>query len=213
MLQVRREEGLNMVLFKPRHAPLILRKLKWQTRRAWKKPRAKVGSLHWAQLKMFDPASRFARLHILKVWQEPLGKISRADAKAEGGNLDPDGKFEPYDKKAFLSVFDYINGPGMYEELVYAIEFEVVVQCPKCGTFNTPVDVFDDRAFEKHDTPLVVTTCPGGRLYPNEEAANKGDGPFKILTIGYACEKCGHHWGEKDWLTTIEADEYGPWWD
>lgn len=197
-----------MLLFKPRHALLILRKLKWQTRRAWKSQRVKEGSLQWAQLKMFDPASRFARLHIKRVWQEPLGKISRADAKAEGGNLDRDGKFEPYTPKAFLSVFEHINGPTMYEEPVYAVEFEVVVQCPKCGLWNVPVD-----EAEPHDSPSVVITCPGGRLYPNEKAALEEKGEFKVLNIDYECEKCQEAWGEKDWLTTIEADEYGPWWD
>lgn len=197
-----------MMLFKPRHVPMILgmegSPKKTQTRRAWAKQRVNAGSLQWAQLKMFDKASRFARLHIKRVWRESLGSISPADARAEGG----------YTKKEFLGVFEHINGPTRLEQPVYVVEFEVVVQCPKCGTFSRPIEWWDETAFkEKEDPAQIMIECPGGRLYPSEEASVKEEGPFKILDIGYYCTQCFHHWGEKDWLTTIDADKYGPWWD
>lgn len=72
------------MLFKPEHVDMIRSGRKTQTRRIWKSgPRAKVGKLHWAKT-AYNKDSRFARIEILRVWQEPLGAISDADAWAEG---------------------------------------------------------------------------------------------------------------------------------
>lgn len=72
------------MLFKPEHVNPILEGRKTQTRRIWKRRRAKPGSHHWAQTGMYKPETRFACLEVLRVWQEPLINISEADAKAEG---------------------------------------------------------------------------------------------------------------------------------
>lgn len=72
-----------MILFKSYLAVKVVNLEKTQTRRSWLKPRAKVGSTHWAQLNL-KPESRFARILIVqtKPWDPPF--ISNADARAEG---------------------------------------------------------------------------------------------------------------------------------
>lgn len=72
-----------MILFKPEHVAPILAGTKTQTRRIWKKPRAKVGAIHLAKTKMLSK-EYFARLEILEVYQERLINISDDDANAEG---------------------------------------------------------------------------------------------------------------------------------
>lgn len=73
-----------MLLFKPEHVEPILSGRKTQTRRMWKRRRAVPGSFHWAQTGYGKADTRFARLEILRVWQERLGAISHEDAVAEG---------------------------------------------------------------------------------------------------------------------------------
>ncbi len=72
-----------MLLFKPQHVEPILLGLKIQTRRSWKKARAKAGSIHLAKQRMLSK-EYFARLEILEVYKERLGSISEQDARAEG---------------------------------------------------------------------------------------------------------------------------------
>lgn len=113
------------LLFKPEHVPMILDGRKTQTRRLWPKGcRAKIGSVHWAQTRMLDTSSRFARLRILRVWQERLGGISPADARAEGYRSSHD----------YLMAFHRINRVPLVAErrveientLIWAVAFEVV---------------------------------------------------------------------------------------
>ena len=87
-----------MLLFKPIHVPLILSGEKVQTRRSWKKARAKVGAIHLAKIKMLSK-EYFARLLILAVYEERLGDISEEDARAEGYQT----------KYAYLVAFQEIN--------------------------------------------------------------------------------------------------------
>lgn len=72
-----------MILFQQEHILPILDGTKTQTRRIWKRPRAKVGSIHLAKTKMLSK-EYFARLEILAVGQERLGDITDEDANAEG---------------------------------------------------------------------------------------------------------------------------------
>jgi hypothetical protein len=72
-----------MLLFKPQHVDPILLGTKTQTRRFWKKARAKAGSIHLAKQKMIS-REYFARLEILDVYKERLGSISEQDALSEG---------------------------------------------------------------------------------------------------------------------------------
>jgi hypothetical protein len=112
-----------MLLFIPEHVPMILDGTKTQTRRIWKRKRCNVGAIHLAKTMMLSK-EYFAKLNILRVWQEPLGDISRADAIAEGYK----------DGNDYLNAFFTINKIGPFfhnrisylEGLVWCVEFKLV---------------------------------------------------------------------------------------
>ena len=110
-----------MMLFKDFHIAMILAGEKTQTRRSWKKARAKVGAIHLAKVKMLSK-EYFARLLILAVYEERLGDISEEDARAEG-----------YPSKyAYLIAFQEINHisdddfTDMLKMMIWVVKFEVV---------------------------------------------------------------------------------------
>jgi hypothetical protein len=106
------------MLFKIEHIAPILDGTKTQTRRLWKRPMVKVGGLYWAQTALYKSESRFARLKVLRLWQERLGDITEADARAEG-----------YPSRAdYFLAFRRINrlSGDVFDLHVYCVEFEVV---------------------------------------------------------------------------------------
>ena len=103
-----------MILFQPKHVPLILDGRKRQTRRLGKK-RCNVGSIHQARTKLFGEP--FARLRICAVEQQRLGDITVEEARAEGYD-------SIYD---FRQAFWKINGyPKNMDDLeVWVIKFKL----------------------------------------------------------------------------------------
>jgi len=106
-----------MLLFKPEHVDPIRSRRKTQTRRSWRRPRVRVGSIHQCRTRMLDASSTFAHIRILWVWRERLLDISEADAHAEGY----------LSREAYWTAFVRINGPlAEPNPLVWVVEFEVV---------------------------------------------------------------------------------------
>ena len=110
-----------MLLFKPIHVPLILYGEKDQTRRKWKKARARVGSIHLAKVKMLS-REYFARLEILAVYEERLGDISEEDARAEGYPTQYD-YLVAFQKINHISDDDFTD---MLKTVVWVVHFKVV---------------------------------------------------------------------------------------
>lgn len=67
-----------MLLFKHFHIPPILNGTKTVTRRYWKKPRIKVGSIQRCQTALFTQ-DYFAKVRITKVYAQPLKEMGDAD--------------------------------------------------------------------------------------------------------------------------------------
>ncbi len=103
------------MLFKPEHVGLILSGRKTQTRRVWKKPRARVGSVHKAKTALFS-LDHFALIRITGLRREQLGDITLEDVKREG-----------YDTlEEFKEVWTWINGCWNPELEVYVVSYEMV---------------------------------------------------------------------------------------
>lgn len=110
------EGGGGVILFKQEHVPMILSGRKTQTRRKWKKPRAKVGSIHQAKTG-FKKDDTFALIRITGIRHEAMGDISDEDVYREG-----------YDsREAFADIWRRIHGTDPDPtEVVTVIDFEVV---------------------------------------------------------------------------------------
>lgn len=108
-----------MLLFKPEHIKLIQQGIKTQTRRIWKKPRCKTGSIHKAKTEMFSKEF-FAELFIIDIHKEYLLDISEEDAKAEGG----------YTREEFFKIWNEINPkyPSSSNSKVYVVSFDPIVK-------------------------------------------------------------------------------------
>jgi len=103
------------LLFKPEHVDLILSGRKTQTRRVWKKSRAKVGVVHKAKTALFSP-DHFALIRITGLRRERLGDITLEDVRREG-----------YDTlEEFKAVWVRINKTWDPELEVYVVSFELV---------------------------------------------------------------------------------------
>jgi hypothetical protein len=102
------------LLFKPEHIELIKQGKKWQTRRRWKKNRAREGAVHKLQTELFGKT--VGHILILKVWKEPLTYV---DCKAEGYKSRSD----------FKGIWKRIHKKWTYNEVVTVVEF-VYVDAP-----------------------------------------------------------------------------------
>ena len=104
-----------MLLFKPKHEKPIKTNVKTATRRRWRRCRVKVGSIHKCQMKLFSK-DYFAKVRILKAYQQPLCDMRAKDYKAEGGCT----------KQEFIDIWTKINGSYDPLEVVWVVEFETV---------------------------------------------------------------------------------------
>ena len=104
-----------MILFKSHHVDMIKAGAKTQTRRVWKRPRAKIGSVHKVKTELFSP-NYHCLIRIVDVHQERLGDISVSDVWAEG--------YQTLDE--YAEVWTSINGVWDPDQLVYVVSFEVV---------------------------------------------------------------------------------------
>lgn len=103
------------MLFKPEHVPMILNDTKTETRRIWKSCHVKVGNVYQAKTQMISK-DFFAKIKVLKVWQEKLSDITEESAKREGYPT----------REVYFQKFDEINGNTPLWTVVYAIRFERV---------------------------------------------------------------------------------------
>ena len=113
----------GMILFKPEHIQPILEGRKTETRRSWKKPRAKKGAIHIAKTKMLS-SDYFARIRIKYVRKQRLGAITTEEVLREGYSRKEEylQKFIDINKLKSITPNDLIHSP--FE--VYVIGFEVV---------------------------------------------------------------------------------------
>jgi len=110
------------MLFKPEHVDVILSGKKTQTRRIWKRPRAKVGSIHRAKTVLFS-RQYFALIRITEVRRERLGDISIEDIHREG-----------YQTLAgFKAEWIRINGSWDPDAEVFVVSFELADRSEQSG--------------------------------------------------------------------------------
>jgi hypothetical protein len=171
-----------MILFRPCHVPLILRREKTETRRLWLKGcRVKEGSIHQAKTTLFGEA--FAELRILKVYKQMLADMTEADAKAEG----------EYTMDQYRRIWAEINGFWEASTVVWVVKFEILDpalnshNCLECGKRCRVIRVSPYRGQEK----------PTG-LYLRD-ISEICDG--RERTIGVLCDKC--------WPTLIDQGKIG----
>lgn len=102
-----------MLLFKRRYRRKILAGKKTATRRFWKKQHVNVNSIQQAKTG-YRKEDKFARLLILKVYQQRLGDMTEQDAIDEGCKsleeykqevIDLEGKWDP-DAMPFVIKFN-----------------------------------------------------------------------------------------------------------
>jgi len=116
-----------MILFKPEMAEKILTGEKTVTRRRWKRPRVKVGSIHQCYTRPAfarPPGKPFTKIRILDIRHElmpaydwnGLPELSDMEAKREG--------FENWE--AFARAWTAMHGKKSENEPCYRVKFEVV---------------------------------------------------------------------------------------
>ena len=102
------------MLFKPEHVDMILAGKKTQTRRAWKRPMAKIGGVYRVKTKMLSKEYH-CLIEVVAIRKEKLKLITEADAKLEGyGTV-----------WQYITVWELINGSWDGNQEVYVIDFRV----------------------------------------------------------------------------------------
>jgi len=110
-----------VILFKTEMVDLIRSGNKTQTRRFWRRPRVKAGSVHQVKTSYYHKTD--LRIRILRVWEQPLDHMTEAEAQAEG--------FESW--AYFMAYINKIIGKRdtiAEGRRCYAVEFELCEPSP-----------------------------------------------------------------------------------
>jgi len=117
-----------MLLFKPYHRGLVLSHRKTETRRLWKRSRARVGAIHQARLTLFGEP--FALLEILNVHEERLGDISEESVYREG-----------YDAlEEFKDAWASIHGSWDPDLVPFVVRFKCLTEVPEDYVGRCPLE-------------------------------------------------------------------------
>lgn len=135
-----------MLLFKPEHVEPILTGKKTETRRAWKKRRAKVGSVHLAKTNLLSK-EYFTKLYIKNVRAERLRRIMHDDEAARREGYNNGMEFicafarinklckEPITTKE--EIMELNKKTGFLDKKVYVVKFESLKDGKKFETVST----------------------------------------------------------------------------
>ena len=108
-----------MFLFQKNHVKQIMLGTKTQTRRNHKRWRANVGAIHQVRTELFGKPH--CHIRILSRWEERLGDISHASARAEGG----------YTPAGYISgLIRMHKGALDINSVLKVYEFELVAKSP-----------------------------------------------------------------------------------
>lgn len=187
-----------MLLFKDYFMNRIQRGEKTQTRRVWRKPRAKIGALHLAKTNYTK--DYFAKLLILDVHKERLGDITKVDALREGFESIAD----------FKSEWTHINRGWDPDLIVTVVTFkvvpnldvkpgDVVKMSPECAEYLTHGDKlwtvashpfwigYTEGVFLEGFSGYFSTKCL--ELYATAEAVNVGELEKDCHNVDYCPER------------------------
>lgn len=105
-----------MMLFKPIHIILIMNGEKTVTRRNWKKKMAKKGNTYACQTDFYQKRENCpVIIKANKVYQEPLGEMTKEDLEKEGG----------YTRTEFKRLWKKMHGWWNPNRKVWVVEFEM----------------------------------------------------------------------------------------
>lgn len=107
------------MLFQLYHKGPVLTGGKTETRRLWKRSRARVGAVHQARLTLFGEP--FALLEILNVHEERLGDISEDSVHREGYDTLED----------FKDAWTRINGSWDPDVVPFVVRFKCLTEVPE----------------------------------------------------------------------------------
>ncbi len=108
------------MLFKPDHVAMILAGAKTQTRRAWRRPMAKVGGRYKVKTAMLSKEYH-CLIEVVGIRRERLADITEEDANREGYPTVP----------SYFRAWSDINNEFDPDQEVYVIDFQLAGEVGK----------------------------------------------------------------------------------